>query len=65
MSELELAKRIIVTYLSSNINVESLNALHEIQHGNKKELKEHIDTLKDIFEVASKELEKELENSNK
>ncbi len=65
MSELELAKRIIIIYLRGNINAETLSTLYEIQHGNKKELKEHIDTLKDIFEVASKELEKELENSNK
>ena len=60
MSELEVATNVIRTYLSKNINIESLNDLYEINIGNKKILKSHIDALKNIFEKASMELDKVL-----
>lgn len=62
LSELDVAKRIIVSYLNNNVNGDSLSALFAIQRGDKEELLEHIKALIPIFIEAKKQLEKEIEN---
>ena len=58
MTELEVATNVIRAYLSKGINIVNINELYEINHGNKKLLKGHIDALKNIFEKASIDLDK-------
>lgn len=64
LSELEVAKNMIVSYLNNNINRDSLSALFAIQQGDKEELLEHIKALIPIFIEAKNQLEKEMENDN-
>ena len=60
--ELEVAKAIIITYLSSNINYDSANDIFEINSNNKKVLLEHITAVKNIFTTAEEQLKQELES---
>lgn len=60
--EIEVAKAIILAYLSSNINCDSVNDIFEINSNNKKVLLEHITALKNIFTTAEGQLKKELES---
>lgn len=64
LSELDVAKYMIISYLNNNINGDSLSALFAIQQGDKEELLEHIKALIPIFIKAKEQLEKEMENGN-
>lgn len=64
LSELDVAKYMIISYLNNNINADSLSALFAIQQGDKEELLEHIKALIPIFIEAKNQLEKEMENDN-
>lgn len=64
LSELDVAKHMIISYLNNNINGDSLSALFAIQQGDKEELLEHIKALIPIFIKAKEQLEKEMENDN-
>lgn len=64
LSELDVAKHMIISYLNNNINADSLSALFAIQQGDKEELLEHIKALIPIFIEAKNQLEKEMENDN-
>ena len=64
LSELDVAKHMIISYLNNNINGDSLSALFAIQQGDKEELLEHIKALIPIFIEAKNQLEKEMENDN-
>ena len=64
LSELDVAKHMIISYLNNNINADSLSALFAIQQGDKEELLEHIKALIPIFIKAKNQLEKEMENDN-
>lgn len=64
LSELDVAKYMIISYLNNNINGDSLSALFAIQQGDKEELLEHIKALIPIFIEAKEQLEKEMENDN-
>lgn len=64
LSELDVVKRMIISYLNNNINADSLSALFAIQQGDKEELLEHIKALIPIFIEAKNQLEKEMENDN-
>lgn len=65
LSELDVAKRMIVSYLNNNVNTDSLSALFAIQRGDKEELLEHLNALIPIFIKAKEQLEKEMENDNR
>lgn len=66
MKNKELAKAIIIAYLSSNDNgdftPEGLITMWEIKNGNDDLLLEHIKALKNIFEKAIGEIENESNN---
>ena len=64
MWELEIAKNIIIAYLSTGNNIASINELYEIRSDNKELLREHINALKNIFEAANKELDKIIGDSD-
>lgn len=64
LSELDVAKYMIISYLNNNINADSLSALFAIQRGDKEELLEHLNALIPIFIKAKEQLEKEMENDN-
>ena len=64
LNELDVAKRMIISYLNDNVNADSLSALFAIQQGDKEELLEHIKALIPIFIKAKEQLEKEMENDN-
>lgn len=64
LSELDVAKHMIISYLNNNVNADSLSALFAIQQGDKEELLEHIKALIPIFIEAKEQLEKEMENDN-
>lgn len=64
MRELEIAKNIIIAYLSTGNNIASINELYEIRSDNKELLREHINVLKNIFEAANKELDKIIGDSD-
>ncbi len=64
MRELEIAKNIIIAYLSTGNNIASINELYEIRSDNKELLREHINALKNIFEAANKELDKIIGDSD-
>lgn len=64
LSELDVAKYMIISYLNNNINADSLSALFAIQQGDKEELLEHIKALIPIFIEAKNQLEKEMKSDN-
>ena len=57
MTELEVAKNIIISYLSTNVTAESIYVVYELRNGNNKELLEHIKALINIFQKAKEQLE--------
>jgi len=59
--ELDIAKNVILTFLQSNINKDSLYAIYKINSNDLKILKEHIDYLKNVFEKASVQIEEQKE----
>ena len=62
LSELNVAKNMIINYLNNNINHDSLSVLLAIKRGDQEELLEHIKALIPIFIEAKKQLEKEIKN---
>lgn len=55
----ETAKRFVIVILNQNINIESVNELYEINHGNTKLLLKHLKAITSIMNKAIKELERE------
>lgn len=58
--ELDVAKRIIRNHLNTNLNIDSLDALYEIDNDNKELLLAHIDAVISIFKNAKEQLEEEM-----
>lgn len=58
----DIAKTVICNHLNTGMNIESVNAVYEIKNGNKEILLEHVKALRNIFDMAVKEIEKEIEN---
>ena len=56
----EMAKKIIVTYLGSELTFEGLSELYDIQSGDNEVLLRHVKALESIFTQARKDLENEL-----
>lgn len=53
----ETAKRFVIVILNQNINIESVNELYEINHGNTKLLLKHLKAITSIMNHAIKKLE--------
>lgn len=53
----EVSKRFVITILNQNINIESVNAIYEINNGNTKLLLEHLKAITNIMNKAINELE--------
>lgn len=60
MSELDVAKEIIVAFIGKDSSPRGLYEIFEIQSGNDKLLLEHINMIIRIFEKAKKQLEEEM-----
>lgn len=58
--ELDVAKSIIRNHLNTNLNIDSLNVLYEIDNGNKEILLAHIDAVISIFKKAKEQLEEKM-----
>lgn len=58
--ELDVAKSIICNHLRTNLNIDSLNVLYEIDNDNKELLLAHIDAVINIFKKAKEQLEEEM-----
>lgn len=58
--ELDVAKSIIRNHLNTNLNIDSLNVLHEIDNDNKELLLAHVDAVINIFKKAKEQLEEEM-----
>lgn len=58
--ELNVAKSIIRNHLNTNLNIDSLNALYEIDNDNKELLLAHVDAVINIFKKAKEQLEEEM-----
>lgn len=58
--ELDVAKSIIRNHLHTNLNIDSLDALCEIDNGNKELLLAHVDAVINIFKKAKEQLEEEM-----
>lgn len=58
--ELNVAKSIIRNHLDTNLNIDSLNSIYEIDNGNKEILLAHIDAVISIFKKAKEQLEEEM-----
>lgn len=59
LKELQFAKKMIITYLSSyDLTFDGLNDLYEITTGNKMVLMQHLKGLSKIFQIAIQQLEK-------
>lgn len=56
----ETAKKIILTYLGSELTFEGLRELYDIQSGDKEVLLRHIKALESIFTQAREDLENDL-----
>lgn len=59
MTELDVAKQIIVAFIGKDSSPRGLCEIFEIQSGNDKLLLEHINVIIRIFEKAKKQLEEE------
>lgn len=59
MSELDVAKEIIVAFIGKDLSPRGVYEIFEIQSGNDKLLLEHINLIIRIFEKAKKQLEEE------
>ena len=60
--ELNVAKSIIRNHLNTNLNIDSLNSIYEIDNGNKEILLAYIDAVISIFKKAKEQLEEEMKN---
>lgn len=60
MTELEVAKEIIIAFIGKDPSPRGLYEIFEIQSGNNKLLLEHINVIIRIFEKAKKQLEEEM-----
>lgn len=58
--ELNVAKSIIRNHLNTNLNIDSLNSIYEIDNGNKEILLAYIDAVISIFKKAKEQLEEEM-----
>lgn len=58
--ELNVAKSIIRNHLYTNLNIDSLNAIYEIDNDNKELLLAHVDAVINIFKKAKEQLEEEM-----
>lgn len=58
--ELDVAKSIIRNHLNTNLNIDSLDALCEIDNDNKELLLAHIEAIISIFKKAKEQLEEEM-----
>lgn len=63
--ELEVAKSIIRNPLNTNLNIDSLNTVYEIDNDNKELLLAHIDAVLNIFKKAKEQLEEEMKGDKK
>ena len=58
--ELDVTKSIIRNHLNTNLNIDSLNALYEIDNDNKELLLAYIEAIISIFKKAKEQLEEEM-----
>ena len=58
--ELDVAKSIIRNHLNTNLNIDSLSVLCEIDNDNKELLLAHVDAVINIFKKAKEQLEEEM-----
>lgn len=58
--ELDVAKSIIRNHLNTNLNIDSLNVLYEIDNDNKELLLAQIDAVINIFKKAKEQLEEKM-----
>ena len=58
--ELDVAKSIIRNHLNTNLNIDSLDAIYEIDNDNKELLLAHVDAVINIFKKAKEQLEEEM-----
>lgn len=63
--ELDIAKNIIRNHLHTNLNINSLDALYEIDNDNKELLLAHVDAVINIFKKAKEQLEEEMKGNKK
>ena len=63
--ELDVAKSIIRNHLHTNLNIDSLNVLSEINNDNKELLLAHVDAVINIFKKAKEQLEEEMKGNKK
>lgn len=63
--ELEVAKSIIRNHLNTNLNIDSLNTVYEIDNDNNELLLAHIDAVLNIFKKAKEQLEEEMKGDKK
>lgn len=63
--ELDVAKSIIRNHLNTNLNIDSLNSICEIDNGNKELLLAHIEAIISIFKKAKEQLEEEMKGNKK
>lgn len=64
VTAISIAKNMICAYLSTSMNAEGMSVIYEIRSGNKKLLLEHTKALRNIFDMAIKELEGEYDREN-
>ena len=63
--ELYVAKSIIRNHLNTNLNIDSLNVLYEIDNDNKELLLAYVDAVINIFKKAKEQLEEEMKGNKK
>lgn len=63
--ELNVAKSIIRNHLDTNLNIDSLNSIYEIDNGNKELLLAHIEAIISIFKKAKEQLDEEMKGDKK
>lgn len=63
--ELDVAKRIIINHLNTNLNPDFASSIYDIQSGNKELLLSHIDACISIFNKAKEQLEEEMKGNKK
>lgn len=56
----DIAKSIVTGHLNSCMNPYALNDLYEMANGNKQILLGHIEALRDIFDMAIKEIKEDM-----
>ena len=63
--ELYVAESIIRNHLNTNLNIDSLNVLYEIDNDNKELLLAYVDAVINIFKKAKEQLEEEMKGNKK